>query len=51
MLNTFIDFTSGVVAGITNCVSGFFLDTIKVRMQISPDQRSIITTLKNIVKT
>lgn len=36
MINSLIDFSSGIASGVVNCLSGFFLDTVKVRMQIDP---------------
>ena len=32
-MNFLVDFTSGVASGVVSCLSGFFLDTVKVRMQ------------------
>lgn len=48
MINSLIDFTSGAISGITNCVSGFMLDTIKVRMQMNPSL-TMTQTIKSIV--
>ncbi len=44
------DSTSGVIGGITNCVSGYFLDTVKTRMQMDSEMKSMTSTLKHIVK-
>lgn len=50
MINSLIDFTSGIVSGVINCVSGFFLDTVKVRMQTNPQLTSTTQVLKYIIK-
>ena len=49
-MNSLIDFTSGIVSGVVNCVSGFFLDTVKVRMQLNPELKNIRETIKYIIK-
>ena len=49
-MNFIIDFSCGIVSGVVNCVSGFFLDTVKVRMQLSPELKNIRETLKYIIK-
>lgn len=49
-MNFLIDFGSGMVSGMLACVSGHFLDTVKVRMQIDPKMTSTMYTIKHIVK-
>jgi hypothetical protein len=50
MINSLIDFNSGIVSGVLNCISGFFLDTVKVRMQVDPSLTSTTQTLKRIIQ-
>jgi hypothetical protein len=51
MLHNFlVDFSSGVIAGMLSCVSGHFLDTVKVRMQMDPKMTSTMYTLRHIIK-
>ncbi len=50
MINSLIDFTSGIVSGVIGCLSGFFLDTVKVRMQMNPELTSTSKVLKYIIK-
>ncbi len=49
MLNFAQDFICGSVSGVANCLSGYLLDTLKVRMQMDPSLK-MIATLKNIIK-
>jgi hypothetical protein len=49
MINSLIDFTSGALSGITNCLSGFMLDTVKVRMQMNPSL-TMTQTFQSIVR-
>lgn len=50
MINSLIDFSSGIASGVINCLSGFFLDTVKVRMQTDPTLISTKQTLKRIIQ-
>lgn len=50
MINSLIDFSSGIASGVVNCISGFFLDTVKVRMQIDPSLTSTSETLRRIIQ-
>lgn len=50
MNNSLIDFTSGIVSGVVNTLSGFFLDTVKVRMQLDPKLTSTVSVLTHIIK-
>ncbi len=37
MIGAFLqDFACGSVSGVANCLSGYILDTVKVRMQMDP---------------
>lgn len=45
-----IDFASGLFGGVTNCISGHFMDTIKVRMQMDPNMISISHTLRHVIQ-
>jgi hypothetical protein len=45
-----VDFTSGLIGGVTNCISGHFMDTVKIRMQMDPSMTSISYTLKHIIQ-
>lgn len=49
MIDFLEDFFCGSCSGIANCTSGFFLDTIKVRMQIHPNT-SMLATITDIVR-
>lgn len=49
MINRGIDFLSGAASGVTNCLSGFILDTVKVRMQVNPGA-GMVETLVRIVR-
>jgi len=49
MINSLIDFVSGGICGVINCLSGFFLDTVKVRMQMNPE-RGMTQTFLYIVR-
>jgi hypothetical protein len=40
-MNLLLDMLSGMAAGVSSCLSGYFLDTVKVRMQIDPTMTSI----------
>lgn len=51
MISSLIDFTGGILHGTVTCISGFMLDTIKVRIQIDPHMRGILQTGKHIIKT
>jgi hypothetical protein len=37
MIDFLVDFTCGTISGIGNCLSGYILDTLKVRMQMNPN--------------
>ena len=50
MINSLIDFTSGIASGIVNCLSGFFLDTVKTRMQLDPTLTSTTQALRTIIR-
>ena len=50
MVNSLIDFSSGIASGVLNCLSGFFLDTVKVRMQVDPSLTSTTQTLRRIIQ-
>lgn len=50
MINSLIDFTSGIASGVLNCLSGFFLDTVKTRMQVDPSLTSTTQALRYIIK-
>lgn len=50
MINSLIDFSSGIVSGVVNTLSGFFLDTVKVRMQVDPKFTSTVQVLTHIIK-
>jgi hypothetical protein len=50
MIDLLSDLTSGVIGGITNCLTGHFMDTVKIRMQMDPKMTSITYTLRHIVK-
>lgn len=50
MINSLIDFSSGIASGVLNCLSGFFLDTVKVRMQVDPSLTSTTQTLQHIIQ-
>ena len=43
------DMICGSLSGLSMCVSGYILDTLKVRMQINPNI-AMISTLKSIIK-
>lgn len=45
-----VDFTSGLIGGVTNCISGHFMDTVKIRMQMDPSMTSITYTLKHVIQ-
>ena len=49
MNNFIVDFSSGIVSGLLACVSGHFLDTVKVRMQMDPSL-TMIGSYKSILK-
>lgn len=46
----FEDFLCGSFGGVASCVSGFFLDTVKVNMQINSDL-SMISAITKLCKT
>ena len=50
MNNFLVDFSSGITAGAISCVSGHFLDTVKVRMQMDPAMTSTLYTIRHIIK-
>jgi hypothetical protein len=50
MLDFLTDFASGIIGGATFCLSGYFLDTVKVRMQMDPKMTSMTSTLRHIIK-
>lgn len=50
MINSLIDFSSGIASGVLNCLSGFFLDTVKVRMQVDPTLNSTTQALRKIIQ-
>jgi hypothetical protein len=50
MINSLIDFTSGIASGVINCLSGFFLDTVKTRMQVDPTLTSTSQALRTIIR-
>lgn len=50
MINSLIDFSSGILSGVVNTLSGFFLDTVKVRMQVDPKFTSTVQVLNHIIK-
>jgi hypothetical protein len=50
MINSLIDFNSGVISGVINTLSGFFMDTVKVRMQVNPQLKSTMQTLRHIIE-
>lgn len=50
MINSLIDFSSGILSGVVNTLSGFFLDTVKVRMQVDPKFTSTVQVLTHIIK-
>lgn len=50
MMDFIADFTSGIIGGVTFCLSGYFMDTVKVRMQMDPKMTSITYTLKHIIR-
>ena len=49
MQEFFEDFTCGTVAGVVGCLSSFFLDTIKVHMQVEA-KYGMMRTIANIVE-
>ncbi len=50
MLTAFLqDFTCGSISGVANCLSGYVLDTVKVRMQMDPNLK-MMETFKSIIK-
>jgi len=49
MNDFFEDFCCGSCSGVASCLSGFFLDTVKVHMQINP-QIGMLSTISNIVR-
>jgi solute carrier family 25 carnitine/acylcarnitine transporter 20/29 len=51
MINSLIDGVSGFWGGVANCVSGFFLDTVKTRMQLNPELKSTWHVLRLIIKS
>jgi hypothetical protein len=51
MINSLIDFTSGMTSGVVNILSGHFLDTVKVRMQTDPTLTSTTQTLRRIIQS
>lgn len=48
MINFLQGFVCGHIGGVANVVSGYILDTLKVRMQMDPGSR-MWQTLKSIV--
>ena len=51
MISTLIDLTGGMISGVGSCLSGYILDTIKVRIQIDSEMKGIYQTAKHIIKT
>jgi len=50
MISSLIDFTGGILNGATICISGYILDTVKLRIQIDPQMKGIYKTLTHIIK-
>jgi solute carrier family 25 carnitine/acylcarnitine transporter 20/29 len=48
MLNFLQDFVCGSISGVASCFSGYFLDTLKVRMQVNPGAK-MLATFKAII--
>lgn len=49
MIDFLEDFFCGSCSGVANCTSGYFLDTVKVRMQINPEL-GMLSTFRDIIR-
>ncbi len=50
-MNTYtIDLISGSISGMIGLIAGHPFDTVKCRMQISPEYKRITTAFKKIIK-